>query len=123
MLVCSLVLVNIIIAVLLDEFLTTMGEHRAKTARLAAKAGARPLYLDPLMELLSKFQSMDDLVGKVDLIFNRLDADGSRALGFTEMSQGLHVLIPKMYLSLENMMDLQHGLLEGLQEDLEHQVF
>ena len=60
MLVCSLVLVNIIIAVLLDEFLTTMGEHRAKTALLAAKTAARPLYLDPLMEPLSKFQCMDD---------------------------------------------------------------
>ncbi len=115
-------LVNIIIAVLLDEFLSTMGAHRQKVSALAAKAGERALYLDPLMEVLSKFQSVDDLVDKVDILFSRLDADGSGELGFAEMSDGLHGIIPKMYLSLENMIDLKQSLKEDDSDQRGHQI-
>ena len=68
------------------------------------------------MEVLSRFQSVDDLVDKVDILFSRLDADGSGELGFAEMSDGLHGIIPKMYLSLENMIDLKQSL-EGDDSD------
>jgi len=109
--VCSLVLVNIIIAVLLDEFLTTMAKSRAITAEENSKeTDTDTHYLDPLMEVLSRFQSIDDLIESIELIFTRLDADGSGTVGFFEMSDGLNGILPNIYLSLENLMDLQETL-------------
>ena len=109
--VCSLVLVNIIIAVLLDEFLTTMAKSRAITAEVNSKeTDTDAHYLDPLMEVLSRFQSLDDLIESIELIFTRLDADGSGTIGFFEISDGLNGILPNIYLSLENLLDLKKTL-------------
>jgi hypothetical protein len=111
MLVCSLVLINIIIAVLLDEFLTTMAKSRKENADADLVDGPQcGHFLDPLMEVLSKFNSVADLSESINLIFSRLDGDGSGTIGFSEMSDGLHGLIPNVYLSLENMLELKKSL-------------
>ena len=34
-------------------------------------------FLDPLMEVLSKYRSLEDLIASVSMIFHRLDLDGS----------------------------------------------
>lgn len=41
--------------------------------------------LDPLMEVLSKYRSLEDLVMSVTIIFHRLDLDGSGGLGYDEL--------------------------------------
>jgi hypothetical protein len=62
------------------------------------------------MEVLSRFQSIDDLIESIELIFTRLDADGSGTIGFFEISDGLNGILPNIYLSLENLMDLKKTL-------------
>lgn len=44
-------------------------------------------FLDPLMEVLSKYRSLEDLIASVSMIFHRLDLDGSDGLGFDELKE------------------------------------
>ena len=107
-LVVGTVLLNVVLAVLLDEFLTKMAKSCAVTAEENSKeTDTDAHYLDPLMEVLSRFQSIDDLIESIELIFTRLDADGSGTIGFFEMSDRLNGILPNIYLSLENLMDLK----------------
>jgi hypothetical protein len=113
--------VNIIIAVLLDEFLTTMAKTRNETvkdkheATLALVIGH---HLDPLMKVLSRFSSVQELLDSITFIFTICDTDGTGELDFNEMSTGLHGLIPDMYLSIENMIEMKESLAKlALEED------
>ena len=44
-------------------------------------------FLDPLMEVLSKYRSLEDLIASVSMIFHRLDLAGSAGLGFDELKE------------------------------------
>ncbi len=67
--VCSLVLVNIIIAVLLDSFLTTITESQKSLHAEEEDESVQCFFLDPLMKVLSNFGSAGDLSDSVQVMF------------------------------------------------------
>ena len=72
-----------VIAVLLDEFLTTMANERASQVESSMETATHESHsLDPLMEILSEFRSADDLAMTIHNIYERLDCDGSGTVGF-----------------------------------------
>lgn len=92
MLIVSMVTVNVVLAVLLDEFL------RAASSEKNAKAMA-DLYerngkildqfetsIDPLLEDLTHVDSMDALHSRVEMIFRAMDIDGSDSLDYEVVS-------------------------------------
>lgn len=74
MIVGSIVLINIVIAVLLDEFLTTMANARsaALEEEKRGEIGFEDHSLEPLMVLLSQFRSADDLALTIQHLYERL---------------------------------------------------
>ena len=84
MLLAAIVLINIIIAVLLDEFLTTMSKSRNEIEAeevLDDNPSLEGHSLDPLMAVLAQFQSSTDLLESIKGIYIRLDEDGSGGIG------------------------------------------
>ncbi|MGB1597172.1 MAG: ion transporter, partial [Promethearchaeia archaeon] len=71
-LICGLVLLNVVIAVMLDTFLTTMTIDRRMRAhtemleRYPELGEARPL--EPLVKILAKFRSGQDLLDSIALV-------------------------------------------------------
>ena len=84
MLLAAIVLIDIIIAVLLDEFLTTMSKSRNEIEAeevLDDNPSLEGHSLDPLMAVLAQFQSSTDLLESIKGIYIRLDEDGSGGIG------------------------------------------
>jgi len=104
MLVGNLVLINIVIAVLLDEFLTTLSRSREETIRAAGleRSIAECHVLDPLLEVLSQYRSRADLRQSIVALFERMDCDGSGYVNFDEMTQMLSKQLMNIYFSQED---------------------
>ena len=141
MLVASVVLINIVIAVLLvclsslsllalfsrslaltrlhiltytcgrvthgqDEFLTTMARSRQEQNQesvVGSNSILEESFMDPLLAVLSKYRSLEDLAESISIIFSRLDVDGSGGVGFAEMRDGLpRLLSMNRYFSIED---------------------
>ena len=119
MLIAAIVLINIIIAVLLDEFLTTMAKSRAEFDReeiLGANPELDNHVLDPVMEILSKYRSLPDLEHSIHLIYSRIDVDGSGGIGYSELRDGLPNIIElKADLNLEDWYHLTEDVLKRRQ--------
>jgi hypothetical protein len=122
MLIAAIVLINIIIAVLLDEFLTTMAKSRAEFDReeiLGANPELDNHVLDPVMEILSKYRSLPDLEHSIHLIYSRIDVDGSGGIGYSELRDGLPNIIElKADLNLEDWYHLTEDVLKKMEEAL-----
>ena len=59
--------------------------------------------MDPLLAVLSKYRSLEDLAESINIIFSRLDVDGSGGVGFAEMRDGLpRLLSMDHYFSIED---------------------
>lgn len=105
MLVAGVVLINIVVAVLLDEFLTTMAKTRQAFEQEDA-IRSNPIFddrnLDPLMEVLAKYRSCQDLYDAIDKIFRRLDLDCSGGVGYSEMRDGLPRMVKGLHFSMEH---------------------
>jgi ABC-type nickel/cobalt efflux system permease component RcnA len=105
MLVAGVVLINIVVAVLLDEFLTTMAKTRQAFEQEDA-IRTNPIFddrnLDPLMEVLAKYRSGPDLYDAIDKIFQRLDLDCSGGVGYSEMRDGLPRMVKGLHFSTEH---------------------
>ena len=102
MLICYLMLVNIVVAVLLDEFLTTMTNNRS-AQRISKVLGSEPQKspLEPLLAVLAaNLKSDEDLSMSIGGFFRRLDVDMNGSLGFHEFADGLKTLA-NVYLSRE----------------------
>jgi hypothetical protein len=60
-------------------------------------------FMDPLLAVLSKYRSLEDLAESISIIFSRLDVDGSGGVGFAEMRDGLpRLLSMNRYFSIED---------------------
>jgi len=96
MVIAGMILVNIVIAVLLDEFLTTMSEERqlSATQQLNQASSFEDHVLDPVLEMLAQYHTPSNLKVSIKALFNRFDVDQSEAISYLEMSEGLR----KMYL-------------------------
>ena len=102
MIICYLMLVNIVVAVLLDEFLTTMTACREQEKRQEAlEAEAQPSSLEPLAKAMANFASLSDLKHSIGIVFRRLDIDMNGSIGMREFRDGLRKMAD-IYISVED---------------------
>ena len=99
-------LLNIVVAVLLDEFVSSVTGEREAAAK-AKDSNARIFglnQLDPLMKSFATFQSHADLKKRVRNIFNLLDTDKSGFLNYRKWQEGslLLDLTPPIIFSSED---------------------
>jgi hypothetical protein len=91
-LMANVLLLNVVVAVLLDEFLANVEREKGAADReveaLLAKQRVTGV-LDPVTSNLTSFQNLEDLSRKIDNIFNQLDSDGGGELSFEEFKAGL----------------------------------
>ena len=91
--VVGLVLMNVVVAVLLDAFVTSverervllLNQHEMLANTTKAKMSEGPL--DALTSTLSFFSSPLDLEQKLGKLFHRMDLDENHALSFKDFSQ------------------------------------
>jgi hypothetical protein len=77
---CTVVLLNVVIAVLLDEFIAFIAQEKQAVLRQhEAELEKMRVYgcLDPLTKTLIAFNDEPDLMNKIDTIYQRLDNDDS----------------------------------------------
>jgi hypothetical protein len=94
----GIVLLNIVVAVLLDEFMTTVARSKAKEASEATRQVREELKkqnstsagpLDALVRGMLDFTNYDDLMRRISNLYNRLDLDDSGAVSLEELNLGL----------------------------------
>ena len=88
-------LINIVVAVLLDEFLNTMGQLRAQEEaqvafQRASEADKDPL--DPLYQVLVHYRTPRELTVHIRGLYNRLDIDCNGRLSYDEVVRGFRNL-------------------------------
>jgi hypothetical protein len=71
--------IQVVIAVLLDNFLNTMALNREREAQEAIlrQSELAPHTLEPLMEKLVGYSSASDLIDSIRAVYARLDANNS----------------------------------------------
>ena len=95
--VVGLVLMNIVVAVLLDEFISTVAREKAEDRAKAEEAdGDAPKRteiptgpLDPLVRGLLAYTNQDDLMRRIQNLYQRLDLDENGAISLEELNVGL----------------------------------
>jgi voltage-gated sodium channel len=98
-LVTTVILINVVIAVLLDEFIECISRQKEKQAAQLAKDKELALAavrikgsMDPLLMSLSQFTTQEDLLKKIETLFQTLDRDSSGSIGYHELQQSLKEL-------------------------------
>ena len=89
-LVTAMIIFNIIIAILMNEFMSTAAQEKNK--RLISLYKAFEMPLDPLLTVLSSFSTPRELKDSIDDIFTVLDDDDEGKLSYTCLRDGLHRL-------------------------------
>ena len=87
MLINSIMLLNVVVAILLDEFVARVTREKEEEERERQEELDKQKLkgcLDPLTKELITFDDNDDLKMKIDTIYGKLDADGSGGLDFAE---------------------------------------
>ena len=99
MLIVGIMLMNIVVAVLLDEFISSVEHEKASTeaSRLHALAKDSELFdcgpLDPLMKSLSNFKDRDELSKRIFKLWERFDLDESGGVHLKEFNAGLQKVL------------------------------
>jgi hypothetical protein len=75
-------MLNVVVAVLLDEFINTMSS--IKESKNQAVKSARDSVLDPVLAQLVGFTTSRDLTSKIRTMFALLDFDHSGSLSYQE---------------------------------------
>ena len=95
----GLVLINIVVAVLLDEFISSVtaekdAKHKALLAQKEQEAHAsrQAGVLDPLTAAIATFYDNNDLSAKIKDSYHRLDENNSGGLDFEEFRTGVKKL-------------------------------
>jgi hypothetical protein len=83
MVLSSIVLVNVVIAVLLDGSLNTMAQEREKISHALAAADD-DFTLSRVMSTILDFRSSNNLAEILSNIYDQSDVDGSGSLSFQE---------------------------------------
>jgi hypothetical protein len=99
MLVVGTVLVQIVVAVLLDEFMNCVAKEKqemkaAKDAAENAHKRPNPGPLDPLLETMLDYTTTEDLNDKIDFCFSKLDLSENGAVSLEEFNEGLKRMLP-----------------------------
>jgi hypothetical protein len=90
--IVSWTLLNVVVAVLLDNFTQAANaEKELKAAVLAKQQGQTPVRysIDPLLSALSHFDTSADLSHRIHLLFRVLDDKANGSLTFDELRAGL----------------------------------
>ena len=97
-LMIGVVLMNVVIAILLDEFLTTVAKEKLlqrkremiEKSRSNITIGSdRRQPLDPLLAGLVTFTTEEDLLSKIGAIYEAMDLDESGSMSLEELNAGL----------------------------------
>ena len=91
-LVASIVLLNVVVAVLLDEFMASVAHEKDEMmAEQQAEAEKKRItgVLDPITQRISSFDDLEDLRAKIQQIYEQLDDDQSGGLTFLEFKKNL----------------------------------
>ncbi len=94
--IAGIFLFNVVVAVLLDEFIKFIGDEKEKEqAEFAAEEEKLRIKgcLDPLTKTLVLFEDEQDLIEKIEDIFHHLDNDDSEGLNYQELYHGLKFMI------------------------------
>jgi len=93
--IANIVLMNVVVAVLLDEFISSVGREKDAAAFITELENAKRRItgvLDPITMQLTGFESTENLGERVDELYTQLDRDGSGGLNFVEFKQGVNEL-------------------------------
>jgi hypothetical protein len=91
-LVGNVLLLNCVVAVLLDEFLANVQrgkDHAAELAQAEAEKQRITGVLDPITRTLTEYQDLEDLLEKMDAVYEHIDSDNSGGLHFEEFRDGI----------------------------------
>ena len=97
-LIVGVVLMNTCVAVLLDEFISTVANEKAQQeeAKLleveAVSVGQAQGPLDLLISSLMDYTTNEDLRGKIAALYDRLDLDESGGVEYKEMNEGFKAM-------------------------------
>eukprot|EP00961_Rhodomonas_salina_P089110 1198427-Rhodomonas_salina.2 len=84
---------NVVIAVLLDEFITSVAKDKAEERMKKEDDEASEVaVLDPLLASLVAFNTSKDLSDRIKAIYQVLDSDESGGLSYSEFADGLRRL-------------------------------
>ena len=102
-------LLNIIVAVLLDEFVRSVESERSEIAKALAieKAKGTQQYqgaLDPVLTLLFRYDTSVDLTEKINGLYEFLDWEGTESLTYFKFVTRIGSLIslPRMHIARED---------------------
>jgi voltage-gated sodium channel len=119
-LVASIVLVNIVVAVLLDEFIASVTARKEAEERQQAQERETEWdekritgVLDPLTSSLTLFNDNEDLTNMVANLFSKLDVDGSGGLTYEEFKERVKKVTPTPVFLNHDDFDIitEHGIL------------
>ena len=104
-------LLNVVVAVLLDEFIVSVAREKEQAEREAEKENAKMRitgFLDTITCQLKTFDSRENLMQRIDKIYQKLDDDDSGGLNFAEFKAGIKSLpgIPSMHMTEADFNDL-----------------
>jgi len=92
-LICGLVLTNVVVAVLLDEFIKAVEDEKKKLAEAGMEEASHAFEhkgpLDRLLAPLTHFNDHQDLRNKISSLFHSFDVNDSGLLTKTEMVNGV----------------------------------
>jgi len=100
----SVIVLNVVVAVLLDEFISSVTREKEEKERQRQEELNRRKasgVLDPLMQTMLTFEDEADLVAKIDSIYLKMDEDESGGLNFEEFQSGLKHLEHAIHLTRE----------------------
>ena len=105
------ILLNVVVAVLLDEFIVSVVREKEQAEREAEKENAKMRitgFLDTITCQLKTFDSRENLMQRIDKIYQKLDDDDSGGLNFAEFKAGIKSLpgIPRMHMTEADFNDL-----------------
>jgi hypothetical protein len=127
-LIVAIVLMNVVIACLLDRFITTMADEKEQMRSAAEEETVkdrviRPGPLDPLLKRLVTFTSMEELDHQISLLVKKVDINNDQTLTCRELNAGFRnldyfdpPLDSAIHLSREHYEALSDGLLDENQE-------
>ena len=105
------ILLSVVVAVLLDEFIVSVAREKELVEREVEKENAKMHitgFLDTITCQLKTFDSRENLMQRIDKIYQKLDADDSGGLNCAEFKAGIKSLpgIPSMHMTEADFNDL-----------------
>uniref|UniRef100_A0A7S0NDF1 EF-hand domain-containing protein n=1 Tax=Hanusia phi TaxID=3032 RepID=A0A7S0NDF1_9CRYP len=129
--IAGIVLINVVIAVLIDEFSGSVAKEKEARKRqtlhtLDSVISSYSGPIDPLLYSLIHYNTNEDLSKKIQQLFDFLDADDSNFLSFSEIEQGLRMMKigSRMHFSLEDYEELtRYGAMCNENQEMDRENF